>query len=552
MINRTYAQDSNATLLRKLSDPYVKAFRFATDRISDEGVIAFVTNSSFISDVSFDGMRMHLGRDFDAIYVLDLGGNVRKNPKLSGTTHNVFGIQVGVCITILIRRNKKNKSDVRHAKIVYASTDEFWKKEEKYSFLEKKRAVENIKWRKITPDASNNWLNEGSSDFDDLVAIGSKDKKAGKTGAEDAIFKVFSLGVSTNRDSVVYDFSKVSLEKRVKKFEEDYNNEVSRFSRINDKEKVDIDNFVKYSEIKWSRNLKRHFRNCDIFEFKSSFIRNSIYRPFTKQSLCFSDIIVDEPGSNLKIFPTPEKEFENHIICVNQTSERPFCALISNVIPNLVMCGGFGAATQCFPFYTYSQDGSNRKENITDWSLTEFRTHYKSPKISKWDIFHYVYAILHHPAYRTKYAANLRRSLPRIPYAPDFGGFAKAGKKLVDLHINYETQPEYKLNFIENPKAKLNWNVEKMKLSKDKTTLIYNDFLTLKGIPKEVFDYRLGNRSALDWIIDQYQVSTDKRSGIVNNPNNPDDQQYIVKLIGKVITVSVETVRIVKSLPEIE
>ena len=178
-----------------------------------------------------------------------------------------------------------------------------------------------------------------------------------------------------------------------------------------------------------------------------------------------------------------------------------------------------GSNTQCFPFYTYAEDGSNRRENITDWALEQFRTQYNDDRISKWDIFHYVYALLHHPQYREKYAANLKRELPRIPFAPDFRGFAEAGARLAELHVNYEKQPEYPLQRLESKDEKLNWRVEKMKLSKDKTQLVYNDFLTLGGIPPEVFEYRLGNRSALDWIVDQYQVSTDKRSGIVNDPN---------------------------------
>ena len=249
------------------------------------------------------------------------------------------------------------------------------------------------------------------------------------------------------------------------------------------------------------------------------------------------------------IYPDLKSEAVNKIICLSGIgSSKPFHALATNIIPCLDML----EKTQCFPFYIYSEDGSNRKENITDWSLTEFRSHYSDKKITKWDIFHYIYAILHHPLYRTKYAANLRRSLPRIPYAPDFSGFAEAGKRLADLHVNYETQKEYKLEFIENAKSKLDWRVEKMRLSKDKTRIVYNDFLTFAGIPAEAFEYRLGNRSALDWIIDQYQVSTDKRSGIVNDPNYADDPEYIVKLVGKIITVSLETVKIVKDLPSLE
>jgi predicted helicase len=184
--------------------------------------------------------------------------------------------------------------------------------------------------------------------------------------------------------------------------------------------------------------------------------------------------------------------------------------------------------------------------------LAQFRTKYNSNSISKLNIFHYVYALLHHPTYRTTYAANLKRELPRIPFVAspeDFRAFVKAGELLADLHVNYESQPEYNLERVENEDAALDWRVEKMKLSKDKTSIVYNDFLTLEGIPPEAFEYRLGNRSALEWIIDQYQVSTDKRSGITNDPNRADEPDYIVKLIGKVITVSVETVKVVRALP---
>jgi predicted helicase len=240
---------------------------------------------------------------------------------------------------------------------------------------------------------------------------------------------------------------------------------------------------------------------------------------------------------------------------------------------------GPGTGAQCFPFYTYAEDGGERRENITDWALQEFQTRYGDPKISKWDIFHYVYAVLHHPQYRERYAANLRRELPRIPFvgaevtrltlkpgakatkddrassrrllqdAAVFHAFAAAGKKLAELHVGYEHQPEFPLHRRENPQSPLNWRVEKMRLSKDKTSLTYNDFLTLDGIPPETFEYRLGNRSALEWVIDQYQVSIDKRSGITNAPNRPDDPEYIVRLLGQVITVSLETVKVVKGLP---
>lgn len=216
----------------------------------------------------------------------------------------------------------------------------------------------------------------------------------------------------------------------------------------------------------------------------------------------------------------------------------------------VIPCLGVLDSNQSFPFYTYDEDGTNRRESITDWALSQFRTHYRDDTITKWDIFHYTYSLLHHPTYREKYQANLKRDLPHIPFAKDFWGFANTGARLAELHVNYESQPEYGgLKFIQNSDVPLNWRVEKMKLSKDKTSLVYNDFLTVNGIPPKTFEYRLGTRSALEWVVDQYRIKTDKRSGIVNNPNRADDPEYIVKLIGKVITVSLKTVNIVSGLP---
>ena len=228
-------------------------------------------------------------------------------------------------------------------------------------------------------------------------------------------------------------------------------------------------------------------------------------------------------------------------------SSKPFQSLIVNFIP----CLDILEKTQCFPFYTYSEDGTGRKENISDWALKEFQTNYKDESISKWDIFYYIYGVLHKPEYREKYAANLRRSLPRIPLYEEFWKYSNAGMKLADLHVNYEEQTEYPLTKIEAPGKALDWRVEKMKYVKtdaDTLTIKYNDFLTLAGIPCEVKEYKLGNRSALDWLIDQYQIKTDKRSGITNNPNREDEPDYIVKLIGKIVYVSLETVKIVKNL----
>ncbi len=248
------------------------------------------------------------------------------------------------------------------------------------------------------------------------------------------------------------------------------------------------------------------------------------------------------------MFPTVESESENQMIAWNTSPTSGASVLATNVIPDLHFVGD----SQCFGFYTYDEDGSNRRENITDWALAEFRTHYADKKITKWDIFHATYAVLHHPEYRTRYAANLKRELPRIPFPPRFHEFAKAGKRLMELHIDCEKQPEYKLEHIESETAEVTFRVEKMRLNpKDKSELRYNDFLTLRGVPLAAFDYRLGNRSALEWVIDQYRVSTDTRSGIVNDPNRDDDEKYILRLIGQVIIVSLETQKIIAALPSL-
>ena len=249
------------------------------------------------------------------------------------------------------------------------------------------------------------------------------------------------------------------------------------------------------------------------------------------------------------IFPTPEAELDNRVIWLKVGQQWPMFALMVDKIPEALPQG----ASQCFPFYTYDENGTNRRENITDWALTQFQTHYQDDTITKWDIFHYTYGLLHHPNYRKPYQENLKRDLPHIPFAEDFWTLAKAGARLANLHVTYESQPEYdKLEPIETSGMQVNLRVERMKFSKDKTQLKYNDFLTLEGIPPKVFEYRLGNRSALEWVVDQYRVKVDKRSGIKNDPNREEDPEYILRLIGQIITVSLETVDIVNGLPALK
>lgn len=542
----TYSRDSQATNKNSLSDPYVKAFRWAADRINrngDEGIVAFVTNSNFLDGLSFDGMRKHLAQDFDAIYVLDLGGNVRKNPKLSGTTHNVFGIQVGVSIMFLIKKRGIDKS--RNVKVWYARTGEMWKKQEKFDLLNQAETINNIEWQEILPDKKHTWLTSGlDNNFDSFISMGNKDSKIINNSS---IFTKYGRGVATSRDIWAWSFEYDKLSTNINSTINYYNTHVVQWQTINKSQ--DIDNFVKHDSrlISWSRDLKLDLRRGNLAKYDENKIRSATYRPFTKRWLFFDRVMNEEVYQFPSFFPTSETE--NLVIGIAQYGDKPFSVLISDTITDLNF---FAAPQQCFPYYVYDEDGSNQRENISDWALEHFRSQLNEPSIAKWDIFYYVYGLLHSPHYRERYAANLRRELPRIPIVAlaDFQALAQAGRELAELHINYESQPEYNLQWLENRDEPLNWRVESMKLSKDRTTLRYNNFLSLAGIPAAAFEYKLGNRSALDWVIDQYRVSTDARSGITNDPNRHDDPEYIVRLIGKIITVSLKTVEIVARIGE--
>ena len=540
-VRETYAKDSNATNKNALYDPYVKAIRWAADRIGEEGVVAFVTNNSFIDALAFDGVRKHLAEDFDTIYIVDLGGNVRKGLAVSDA--NVFGIRVGVSINLFVK--KKGSTDAR---ICYYRTDDLWDKKRKFNFLQEHQHVGMIEWQTIQPDRRYTWITEGlQAEFETFIPMGTKETKAARGEVVDVICKVYSFGINTARDAWVYNFNRSTLTANMERMVDCYNESVFKWDRRVDQD-TNVDEFVVYDDkkIKWSHTLKLDLKRGKISDFSPTKVRDSLYRPFTKSNLYFDRVMNEGVYLFPSIFPTAETEEENLVIWVKVGSAWPMFALAVNKIPNLLPQSG----SQCFPFYTYDEDGSNRRENITDWALAQFRRQYQDDSISKWDIFHYVYALLHHPHYRQRYQANLKRDLPHIPFALDFWAFAKAGARLADIHVGYEQMPAYPLSMVETPEKPLNWRVEKMRLSRDKTQIRYNEFLTLAGIPAQAFDYRLGNRSALEWVLDQYRVKVDKRSGIVNDPNRADDPQYIVQLIGKVIAVSVETAEIVESLPE--
>ena len=547
-VAETYVKDSKATLRNKLYDPYIKAIRWASDRIGEEGVVAFVTNNSFLNGIAFDGMRRHLADDFDAIYIIDLGGNARKGLQVSDA--NVFGIRIGVSINLFV---KKNQDSSGMPGIFYHRTDDLWNRKQKFDFLNKCQHTGGIEWKSIQPDTRHTWLTEGlHTEFDTFMPMGTKKAKSAKGGDGEAIFKLYSYGVVTSRDNLAYSFDLPLLQERVRTFIEIYNTAVDRKRRHDPKAPVEGVIDTNDPRIKWSRQVKASLKKLALSTYEDTHFRTALYRPFCQKYLYFDNFWNEERYQQHRIFPTSVAETDNRVIIVSDHGFRAgFNTLMTNLIPDLHTLAA-SDSFQCFPFYTYNEDGTNRRENITDWALAEFRTHYSDDSISKWDIFHYNYALLHHPDYRETYQMNLKRDLPHIPFAKDFWGFATAGAQLADLHVNYESIPKYdKLKSIETLGMPIDWCVEKMRLSKDKTQLKYNDFLTLDGIPAEAYLYRLGTRSALEWVVDQYRVKTDKRSGIVNNPNRADQPRYIVDLIARVINVSLKTVEIVENLPKL-
>jgi predicted helicase len=435
--------------------------------------------------------------------------------------------------------------------INYMELDADQRRADKLRAVAELGALQNVKWRKLRPDAKSTWLvPKHAHTFAGFIPIGTKAARAESNNAARTIFKDYTLGVATHRDDVVYNFSRSSLESRLNNFIAAYNTEIDRWKRA--PKDANVDDFVSYDEISWDRDLKKDLARGRYVQYESNCVRYSLYRPFTKRTLYFDRILNGEIYSLHRVFPAPH--LGNCVICVPGISGRAaWATMVADAIPNLSLTSL--DSFQCFPFYVYDEDGKDRRENITDWALEQFRKHYKDKTITKWEIFRYVYGLLHHPGYREKFADNLKRELPRIPFAPDFTAFATAGRKLAKLHLDYESAKEFPLKEIITEGLPRSPRVEsKMKLAKDKRSLVVNPSLTLSGIPPEVFDYQLGNRSALEWVIDQYQVYTDPKTGITSDPNawgeEHDNPEYIVELVARVMTVSLETMKIVNSLPK--
>ncbi len=514
-IKETYIKQGKAQNQIVVYDMYTRFIRWASDRLSKNGVVAFITNSSFIEAITFDGFRKVLSEEFSDIYLIDLGGDVRKNPQLSGTKNNVFGIQIGVAISFLVR--KEDKQNIP-CKIFYTRRPEFDTAEDKLKFLSGTKFAD-IDFEHIIPDKRHNWLNLTDNDFDELLPLIDKDVKSGKS--QEAVFKLFSNGLETGRYEWLYDLNKDDLIQKLKLFTDTYN--------------LSVQNQEKDLSIKWNSSLDRYLNLGTKTKFEEKLIKVSLYRPYFKLYQYTEKIFNHRLTQNHYDMFGNNLDKTNYVIALSGSGfQQPFHSLVAKNLTER----HFVEKSQCLPLYYYDKNG-NRQENITDWSLQKFQSHYNNKKIKKIDIFHYTYAVLHHPTYRQKYEQNLKREFPRLPFYENFQQWVKMGKKLIDLHINYETIKPFPLTRIDLPTPnKLPTPKPKLKADKTKDKIFIDTITTLEKIPKIVWEYRLGNRSALEWILDQYKEKKPRDKTIAEKFNTyrfADYKETVIDLLKKFV-----------------
>lgn len=437
---------------------------------------------------------------------------------------------------------------MKRAKIFYFTLTDEQTKLQKLDWFGSTKFAE-IPFNHLTPDEDGTWINQAHTDFESLLPLAAKPTKAAKEKKyEQAVFKLFSGGAKSNRDEWVYDDNENTLEEKIKFFAELYNQEIKKWGQTKKSHLGDVLD----TSIKWSRDLKNKLISGKKIEFEKWRIMNSLHRPFIKRKFYAEPIMNDVMTDNHIQIHGKDYKSENQIIAISGTSSlKPFHAFSSSIFVDYDAL----EKTQCLPLYRYDGAG-NRVENITDWGLEKFRERYKLPRstrtLMKPDIFHYVYAVLHNPAYRKKYELNLKREFPRVPFYSDFWKWAAWGKRLIELHLNYETMTPFALKRLETP---LKSGQPKAKLKADKVTgsIHLDEETTLSGVPKEAWEYKLGNRSALEWIIDQYKESTPKDKTIAEKFDTyrfVDYKEVVIELLMKVCTVSVETMKVLEEMKQ--
>jgi predicted helicase len=534
-IKNTYVLKGTAQNKNSVYDMYTRFFRWATDRLHDDGIVTFITNRNYIEKAAFDGFRQVVSEEFAEIYVMDLGGDVRANPKLSGTTHNVFGIQTGVSIAFCVRKKGKFGALIR-----YARRPEMERAEDKLAFLSNVR-LSKLDMQTITPSKRHAWIDQTDNDWDELLPLCVK--KAKRLRTSKALFELMSNGVKTQRDEWVFASSEKEVVPKAK-----FLIEVYERVRGGDSE-VDRDS------IKWDRELGKYLTRGVAKKFDESSIVTAAFRPFVRRSLYFDRHLNAMTYQLRDMFPT---EKENQAIAfLGIASSHEISVISVDTVPDLGLLKQGNGGTQCVSRYRYTPSGE-QVDNITDWGLRQFKAHYgtnRKKPITKDAIFHYVYGVLHDPVYRETYAINLKRDFPRVPFYPDFWQWADWGQRLMDMHINYESVEPWPLERLDAPdeKAREAGVAPKtmLKADTDNGIIRLDSETTLSGVPAAAWDYRLGNRSALHWILDQYKEKKPRDPTIREKFNTyrfADYKEQVVDLLMRVTRVSVETVEIVEAM----
>ena len=587
-IAATYAVASSAGLNKSLYDAYIKAFRWSTDRLDpmNGGIVAFVSNGAWLDGNSTDGFRKCLERDFSTIYVFNLRGNQRTSGELSRQEGGkIFGSgsRTPIAITILV---KKPKADKTPATIHYHDIGDYLSREEKLAIIQKFGSVGNMEWQKLKPNQHGDWLNQRNDAFESFIPLAPEKKF---DTASKSVFTTYAIGLASNRDAWVYNFSKTELERNMRRMVEFYN-EQQRDYRVAllANNNLSVEDFIDTdaTKVSWTRALRNDIKNGITHNYSENEYRGGLYRPFCKQNLYFASEFIESPGLSKKLFPYAGAE--NRVICLSGVgASKDFSVLLTDTIPNLDSI----EKSQCFPLYYYEErkvesktlfDDDNedvvnnfvRRDAISDFILERVRKAYGG-KITKEDIFYYIYGILHNTEYRTAFAADLKKMLPRIPLvdeARDFWSFSKAGRTLAELHLNYENRPsatgvivtyntipqsEIEKAMQSGEMETINYQVGKMRFPSkaDKSKIIYNSQITIENIPATAYEYVVNGKSAIEWIMERYAITTHKDSGITNNPNlwatEHNNPRYILDLLLSVISLSMETVEIVNGLPKL-
>ena len=567
-IEATYAELSEAGTKRNLYDSYIRAFRWASDRIGDHGVVAFVTNGSWIDSGAMDGFRKSLDKDFSSVWVLNLRGNQRTSGEKSRREGGkVFGSgsRTPVAITILVRKAER----AGEATIHYQDIGDYLSREEKLAIIETQQSVRNGDWQILVPNESGDWINQRDERYGSYQVLGDKKNKSATP-----LFGTYSLGVVTNRDAWAVNSSGTALLSNLERMTSYFNELIQDFgewSRVRNtpRNEYSVEEFAAShndaSRISWTVNLKADLLRGNAITLNSERVVVTSYRPFFKQHLFFDRRLSERVSLIPRFFPNPQTE--NIVISVNAAdSRKPFGAIITNVVPNMALSD----PGQCFPLYVYDEPtpdtglfdadslgGISRSHAVTDFTLARYQNEYDD-EVSKEDIFYFVYGLLHSSEYVDRYQADLSKMIPRIPLVDDFWGFSKAGRDLAYWHLNYEKIDAWELEGLPpegTPASAL--RVEKMRFAKKteghpKSAIVVNSHVTLSGIPEEAYRYTVNGKSAIEWLIDRYQVKTDKASGIVNDPNLfSEDPRYIVDLVARIVRVSMESVAVIDGLPKL-